>query len=116
MFQKIYIKWNEPRHIIWNNNSYIWNDVSYFIEIAEQIGGGGGGGQIIFKNINKQDAQEIKKTIPEKDLDFFITVVCKINGIDYKVRKARKMKPIVTAEEIQIAYDKAQEIKISIKR
>ena len=116
MQQKIWLTWNKTAYpIVWNNNTYTWEEVAVVIEIGQQLGPGwfepprkigytGASGPL----------DDLKEKVPKEKLDFFIKVVCKVNNVDYEIRKMRKTKPIVSVKEIQKTLDKITSVKVSV--
>lgn len=108
---KKYLKWNEVPETF-KLAPYTWNDVSIIIQVEQIIGGGSSG--IAPKEYKFEPIKTIKDTLPKKEYDRFIEIVCNVNGLttrDLKKRKSEKS-PIITIKEIQLTIDT---VKASVK-
>ena len=106
---KRWLTWNQTTNPInWSTNSYTWEEVYIVIKVGTYLGNYWDEPRP--KGATGNPIKELEKEFTEGELDFFIKVVCKVNNLDYEVRKARKTKPLVSINEIKTTIDTVKPI------
>jgi hypothetical protein len=103
---------------IWENVNYTWEELNMLweeviiVQNAYNIHRGGSYNDPYFK-LNPFEG--IIKKLPEKDIDKFIKVVCRVNDINYEKQKKIKMNKLkVSASQLNKTFEDILKVKINI--
>ena len=94
---------NEGYKVNWSDNPYLWSEVQVVIELAGLLSGG----MNTVVGVNNWLNQDVKK---KKTL---ITLICKIEGKDYKESKEIK-KVKVTSKQIKLVIEEVTKKTIKV--
>jgi len=103
------IKW-EDANFLWNNNSYLWNEVEI---VKKVVGGGGGSAYDVWERVKKLTPEEKKK---------FIQVIVKVKGNQeysfphiYTEKKEVQNNLDISVEDVKLVVEAVLGIKLQIE-
>jgi hypothetical protein len=108
METKKLLAWKES-DFLWNKNQYTWKDVAIVKKIADALTNGSGA--VV---ISPDTFKDLEDKINKEELDTFIKVVCKVNGLEHNEVKKRKEKPQITLSEVKKTIEEVLSIKITL--
>jgi len=108
MKRKLY--WKET-DFSWKQNQYTWDDVAIVQKIVTTLTDSSGN-----LAINKKAIEDLESKFEPKELDQFIKIVCKVNGLDHDEIKFRKSKPMVSIKEVKKTIEEVLSVKITLTK
>ena len=107
MDTKKFLLWKETARL-WTSLNVTWPEVFILLQAIESFGGQGG------LVVTKKTIEDLNKQFTPGELDTFIKLVCKINGLEHNEIKTRKTKPLVTVKEVKKTIEEVLSIKITL--
>lgn len=108
METKKLLTWKES-DFLWKKNWYTWKDVATVKKIADALTNDSGA--VV---ITPDAFKDLEDRINQEELESFIKVVCKVNGLEHSEVKKRKEKPQITLSEVKKTIEEVLSIKITL--
>ena len=109
---KEYLNW-ENTNYTWETLDMVWEEV-ILITNAYNIYRRGGGSSA-YDPSYKNPFEGIIKKLPEKDIEKFIKIICRVNNIDYEKKKRIKPEKIkINISQLNKTFEDILKVKINM--